>query len=230
MLGWPLLEDKESFGCSPFDTVISLPTSPVDVAMLKDSLKSEKEDICTGKFSPPLTRRSLLPELLACSENITPSSQEVPPLEAMYGRMKRQFLPPGLNLGNALLTQEAKLTGTWYGNAPSPETLNPYPRSYGLKVIVPSVLSEAISRRLTQWFVHASCFGVLQERVNRREPGRKQETVLTLNLHDPNSGMVTSMKNMLSSMNLEEISTLGTFSPGWTDIPYEWRLKGHQYR
>lgn len=229
MLGWPQLEDKESFGCSPFDTVISLPTSPLAAHGSKDSLKEAKVDSCTGRSLSPSGRKQLWPELLACSANIMRSSRGQKRQASMYGKKRQEFRQPSLNLEHSLQTPLVNQTGKWYGSAPSPEILTQYPHSFGLKVIVPSERLEAISLRLTQWYVHAKCFGVLQERENRKELGKRQESTLTLSLHAPSFGTVTSLKKILSSMSLEEILILGTYSPGWTVIPSVWKLKDHQY-
>jgi hypothetical protein len=58
------------------------------------------------------------------------------------------------------------------------------------------------------------------------EPGWKQERMLIVKIPAPSFGVGTRVRQMLSLMSFEEVSTLLTYSAGLTVILCEWKSKG----
>lgn len=94
----------------------------------------------------------------------------------------------------------------------------------------PELLQTMLDR--LRWKGRAVYSGVLQGQANLVEPGKKQVSMLTLKTLVQNGtlfmtigGAVTEIKSMLLSMSFVEVSTSHTYSDGWTDTQYLWKLK-----
>lgn len=79
-----------------------------------------------------------------------------------------------------------------------------------------------------EWSELVKYSGVLLELVNQGELGKKLEWKLTLKIPTRSFGAVIQTRNMLSSMNLEEVSRLATYYDGWTATQSWWKLKDQQ--
>ena len=119
--------------------------------------------------------------------------------------------------------------GMPYLQLPSQVPWTEYPQMWSFDATVTYEELPPTICNLLGWFGKSGYFVVQLGRVNQEEPGRKQAWQLTLKILTPSSGTVIDSMNMLSSMNLEEVSRSAICSDGWTDIQSSWKLKEAQY-
>lgn len=77
-----------------------------------------------------------------------------------------------------------------------------------------------------QWFVPALFFGDQLEQESQNVPGKKQETLHTLRIPEQSGGMATRVRQTLSLMNFEEVSTYHICFDGWIATHAQWKRKG----
>lgn len=93
-------------------------------------------------------------------------------------------------------------------------------------IILQSERSAQILRDQLQIFVECWFTGDQQVLVKLEELGKKEAWMLTLKCPVPNFGMVTRVKNLLLSMNLEEILESPIYCDGLIGILALWKSKG----
>lgn len=134
------------------------------------------------------------------------SSPDLPPQRTMFGRN----LPPSLELdSNSEYNQSSETqseTGTESGSSLRSETSTEFQARYEFKVIGLSEQSAQITLSQLEWSEVLRYFGVGVELVSQGLLGKPRAWTLTLKTLDQNSGAVTVITEMLSSMSLEEVS------------------------
>lgn len=217
---------KASSGSSRSPIIISSPTSPHSVDMLKDNSKEEPEAIFTGNCllqlsESPLLRRSR-PSLV---KQPMESYQDLRQATTMSGK---KILPSkGLdsNLVRSQLRETVKGIGNRFGRRPKVETSLQFPPTLELSLTVPSVQLPLTTANLLEWLGRYMYFGEVLVLASRVGPGMKLEKKLIVRIHEPSSGMVIKIKQMLLSMNFEEELMSHTCYVGLTDIRSGWKLR-----
>lgn len=115
--------------------------------------------------------------------------------------------------------------GNKYGSAPSGEITNRFRRIYEFVVIVRSEKSAMTTMHRLQWSAAAMSIGATLELGSQGLLGMKPVWTLTLRIPIPNSGVLTEVSGMLSSMSFVVASMSHTYSGGWIAIRSVWRLK-----
>lgn len=173
--------------------------------------------------SPP---RSLLRELRESLESpVTPSSPEVRQQMNMSGRSPLQSPIPDSSSDTNPFVEIPRRIGRVFGRPQSEETYWRLPHRFEYKVIGPYALLQQILKSLLESLELALYSGVELVPASRVELGTRREWMLILKIPALSSGAVTSLKQMLLSMNFEEESTLRICSGGWIVIRSEWKLK-----
>lgn len=221
-------EDREFSGFLPSRTLIlnRQPRFPSVYHGSRVSRSGVNQGTTTGNswsHSPerdpsPLSRRFL-------EQHAMPSSldQRVP--NSTSGRMLPLLRALGLSGEQSPSEETQRQTGNQFGPPPSPEIWHRSPPMYVLRVIGPYSQLEPIMSQFRQWSEDALSSGGELELVSRVEPGKRPEWTLTAKIHEPSSGVVTIVKQMLCLMNFEVVSTLPIYSDGWIDIQYVWKSK-----
>lgn len=118
-----------------------------------------------------------------------------------------------------------KMTGIPLKRKLNGETLTPSRPMYIFGIILGSKESQKTMSNRLEWSEPVQFFGAQLEQARVIVLGRKPVYKLTLRIRSPSGGMVTDIKNTLSSMNLEESSTSRIYCDGLTSILSRWRLK-----
>lgn len=105
------------------------------------------------------------------------------------------------------------------------ETLTPSPQMFIYGIIMDSKESLKTMYDRLLWSEPVQYFGAQLEQAKVTAPGKKPVFKLTLRIRLRNGGMDTEIKNMLSSMNFEELSTSRMYLDGSTSILSRWKLK-----
>ena len=194
--------------------------------MLKDKPKLELGDIYTGNSLLPLVELSDEEQLnLYLDIPVTPS----PPAHLlpmiMSGKKIQELQGVSLFSEQEPSVEMFQRTGTGFGSQPLADDLVISPPTYEFVVIGLSkkFLQTTHSRLLGN--VVSTCSGVSLGAERVGEPGRRPEFWLTVKIQEQNSGVVTLVRNTLSSMSFEEGSIYRTSSDGQTDIRSSWRLR-----
>jgi hypothetical protein len=116
-------------------------------------------------------------------------------------------------------------TGTEFGNTLRRDILKTFPQTYVYSIIGPYVPLKQISQYLKQLYDSVLCSAGEPELVSPDELGKKPVFLLTLKIHDPNSGTAIEINSMLSLMNFEEVSTSPICLDGLIGTHVLWRSK-----
>lgn len=182
-------------------------------------------DTCTGNSVSRSPRRCLWPPSRESLAEVSMPSSHVQNTQPVT--VARQILA-SMDLGNGEAVQSVetrRLTGTQYGPPPSPELLVPCQVKYEYVITATLDVLDQIIWRLEHFFARSLFTGARVELENLAEPGMKAEWMLILSVRDPNSGMDTQIKRLLSAMNFVVGSTSLISSDGATGIRYELKLK-----
>nr|QTE03325.1 MAG: replication-associated protein [Motacilla cinerea Circoviridae sp.] len=228
MTGCPPQDVKESSGSPLSRWMTGLPPSlkvlPTSKAKKKrgltvDTSIGSSSSTCLERDPLPLSRHSFL-------ERVTMNSPVVTPLKTTSGRTILESPTRNLNLELSPSCGHARPTGIKSGMQQEAETSWLSLPMYEVlnfnecNVIVTSEEFDQILPSLSQWNVQFTYFGAIPVLENPAGHGMRRVSLLTLKVQVQNSGMVTKIKSMLLSMNLEEISASLTCYDGWTDTPF----------
>jgi len=195
-------------------------------------------DTCTSNAVSPSARRNLCREFKECLEpESTANSQEVKPLLPTAPKKIRE-LASRLNMEHVLSEETKSETGSPSGYSslvndriqPEVVTLTQSRPTFEWYLTVPSGRLPATSLLASQLFDMLRYFGELLVLENHDVLGMKQDSMLMLRIQEPSFGMVTNVKQMLSSMNFEEESTLRICLDGLTVIRCVWKSKDQRDR
>lgn len=201
-------------------------TSRPDVDGLKvNSKEGTKPGTFIGKLSSPSPRRALLPLFEACLETSTPNSLDLKPHANMCGKKTPELTELSLNLDPSLSESIQRPTGSKFGPPPSPVSSWLFPRIVEFQVTVRYEVFDLIMTRLSLWRESVMYSGDQLGLVKVAVHGRKLEWKLTVRIPELSFGAVTSLKEMLLSMNFEEESTFHTCCAGSIVIRSVWKLK-----
>lgn len=228
---WPPISEvqdaKESSGCSPSRITISLPSLSQVVAGSEVNLnKVKRQGMSTGRSavrsrSRSLSRRSKR----SLGSPVMQNSQDQKQQETMSGRNKQESQTRSLNLepnpSIDLVDQTGSPSGTWQ----RAETLMPLRHRSEFVITGVSGRFARILRDQLEWSELASFSGAQLVLESQGELGKKLLWTVTLRTLSQSFGVVTAVRKMLLSMNLEEESRSVTYCDGWIDIRSMWRLK-----
>lgn len=220
-------EDKVYFGCLRF-LIMTMYHTPANSSVGSRASWSEasQQSTYTGRYVVPSPPRSLLRELRASLETESmPSLLDQNGQVNTFGRTPPLSPTHDLNLEQNPFVETPRLIGRRYGQLPRTGMWNPSPQAFVFRVIERLDVLEVIMQSLLQSNVYAMCTGVELVPARVVEHGMNQDSTLILKIPEQNSGTVTRVKSMLSSTNLEEVSTYLIFSGGSTAIQYVWKSK-----
>jgi len=222
--GTPCPRSKAATGCLLYPAMNSLRTCHHQYCLFEANLNAEKGDFYIGNCSP-LPGSAEAQSYASYSDPFTSNCPEVMPVMSTSGKKTPASMEPSLNWEDAPLAEEDLLIGTPFEHKLFKETLLKYPATYmfGVTTNCEGLAKTTYNRLL--WSELVMCTGVVLGLGNREEPGKKLDYMLTLRIRDPNSGMVTKVMNMLSSMSFEGASTSLTCSSGLIVIRSLWKLK-----
>jgi len=207
-------EDRESFGFSRSPT----PPPPAMLSQMehyrmgyagpKDKKKKEaRRATDTINSSWRSARRSLLPQLKECLEPPVMPNSPVPKQPKLTATKKSLESVSPLKLEPSPSREIPKSTGNPSGSQLNRETWNPFPPLYEWSLIVPSGQSDQTIQWRYQLIEMLMSFGVVRVLENHDVLGTKQEMVVMLSAHDPSSGTVIKIRDMLLLMNFVEVLT-----------------------
>lgn len=221
-------EDRESIGCSRSPRATSPPkmTSLSELPTARDSSKkATPPDTGIGRFWWCCDEKDHCPRLRIFSVPLaTQSSPDRQPQMTTSGR-KTPELESNLSLGLSRSNAITRKIGTRFGTLPRRGISTGFPQTYESNVIGHYVPLERISLYLSLWYDDALCFVEGPELVSQDGPGKKPLYRLTLRIHEANSGTAIEIKNMLSSMNFEAVSTSPICLDGSIGTHVLWRSK-----
>lgn len=233
MVGCPHQEDKALSGLEQSRWMTGLRSS---TTMLRTSKAKEngvsRLDTSIGRLSSTSRKRDLSSPSKGSSllERIM-NSPVLPRPKNMSGKKTPEFQEASLKLESNPSYDLEKPTGMKSGNPQEAETSWLSPLMYEVlnlnecNVIATSDELGLILQSLLPLNVEFTYFGVLPVLENPEGHGMRRVSLLTLRVPLQSSGMVTKIKKMLSSMNLEEISASLTCYDGWTDTPCWLKLR-----
>nr|WAE43114.1 MAG: replication associated protein [Cressdnaviricota sp.] len=187
----------------------------------------KKQGTATIKSSWRSTRKSLLPELKACSALIAMGNSPVPKLPLRTVVKKTPELETPLNLESSQFVETLPLIGSPYGPPPSPEILKTYLHQSEYRIIMPCGPSAPIMLSVQHLKEQFMSFGEVLVLANQDVLGMKRELAVTLKIPNQSFGTATVVKKMLLSMNFEEQLMWRTSSDGLIVTQSLWSLKGH---
>lgn len=197
-------------GClrSPTKIMFLTPTQTVRGSAVNSSAEASPASSIGSSWSPS-PRRVLWPPLRRYLETpATPSSPEARQPMIMSGRSQPGSPTPSSNLERNQSDEMQRLIGSQFGNQLETMMWTRSLRAYVFRVIGPYGQLDLTMQSLLQWNAYATSSGVSLELVNPDVPGMRLDTQLIVKIHEPNSGMVTRMKDTLSLMNFEEVCYL----------------------
>jgi len=223
----PCPPSKAATGCLLFPMHSSLPTCRHQYCLSEANWNAEKGDFYIGSslLSHPSVEGTRFEPPLGMS---TSSSQDQTPLMSTSGKKTPAWPERSSSLEQDHCPKPDLLTGTRYDNVLFKETLLKYPVTYTFAVTTNSEELAKTTYNLLLWSELVQYSGVVLGLGNQEEPGKRQEWMLTLKIRDPNSGMVTKVTTMLSSMNFGVVSTSLTCSSGLIVIRSLLKLKAPQ--
>lgn len=127
-----------------------------------------------------------------------------------------------------LFNDRRRLTGIEFVYWHLPVTLIRYRLTFTFVIMVTSIRSVQIinNRILFSGLVESTGVRLAVAKVTR--PGRRPGSMLTVKILALNFGVAMLINDMLSLMNLEELSTYPIFLDSSTSILSEWKQKAHQ--
>lgn len=205
-------EDKDFIGCSPSQPMTLCPTSPPLVSgSLVNSKKEGKQAMFIGKSSPTSKRKCPFGESSKClgkrcMQNSPLANKDQ---KTMSGKTTPVLMNgSGLNLARKKSNETLKKTGIEYASKLFKEICPKLTPTFIFAITDPSDKYPPIIYDLFVENEELVFFGVKPVLVNHTRPGIKQEKVLIVSLHGTYGGMLTKVRKMLLSMNLEEESRL----------------------
>lgn len=193
----------------------------------KDNWKQDhKQGSSTGKFSLSAqdlddwagSRKFLATEFMQ-------SCQDPQPPTNTSGSKTQEWMEHSSSLAENLSNVTVNETGNPYWPPQSPEIWRVSTLPWSFVILVPCLES---ARNILNLLLSNDLFlssGVAVDLANQDEPGMKPALMLILKIREANSGTAIVVKNMLLSMNLEEVSTLPIFYDGVTDIQSLWKSR-----
>jgi len=216
---------KESFGSSLFRTLGSSRISRPVPAGSKDSWKQAKEASSIGNSSWRSARKDLSPLFAACLDRSTPNSDDRKPQKTMSGKSSPESLVPNSSWEPSPFVGTHQKTGMPFGLQQLQMTFFPSQPQLEYRLTELSEESALTTRAQLLWNDFATSSGARLELASREGRGKKPRWMLTLKIPEPSGGADTAVRQMLSSMNFEEVSTLATSSVGSTVIQSWWKSK-----
>ena len=205
--------------------------SPRNALGSGDSLKLASEPATlTTKCASLSRRRQGLQALKRSLEPECMQNSVDPKLRMTTSGKKRPALQElNLNSGANPFEETRPSTGKLFGPPPSPGSSLTFQQMSELSVTGPFELLAQIIQDQSLWNENVSSSGGKLELENQGGLGMKPVWTLTARTQEPSSGVATKLKNMLSLMSFEAVSTYPISYGGWIGIRSEWRLKEVQY-
>lgn len=226
-------EDRENGGCSPSQWSPGSPSWKLEPTTSKDSLNKENQpDISIGKFWSTLKRRRRQRGLNDFSESTecTASSPILVPRPSTSGKKLPDNLVPSSSWESSQSEEMSQQTGTQSTSQQSEASSTTYQPKYEYAIV--GISSSSIRSICSQFLNHVKLWYTGAQLVleNQEGPGMKLEFQLTLKTLCQNSGRDIEIRNMLSSMNLEETLQSPTRYGGSIATVSYWKLKAAQRR
>lgn len=217
---------KAATGFSRSRTMASLRTSPPGISGYVGSSNWVPTDSSTGRSLFPPQIKLEVPTSSEPLAHLPTSSYQGPPQPtSTSGRMTPESMEPSSNLDNASFSASPIPTGTVFDSALFRETLMEYQMTYTFAATINCGGSARIIYDQLLWSGLVQFSGGRLGLASRERPGKMPVWTLILKLPQPSSGMVTEARNMLSSMNFEELSKSLTCSDGSIDTRVSLKLK-----
>lgn len=221
-------EDKEFSGLRQFPTPPTPRTPTPSVNGSEDnSNKEKKQATFTGKSWSPSPRRNLFHKCAQSLEKDTSSYQDLKRQPRTSGKKKPASPTPNLNSEPSPFNVTQHTTGKLSGVVPKQETLWRSRLRYDFKAIGLSEASKQTLLAQLEWNAQHSYIGDVLEQESLGTLGQEPAWTLTLRILEPNSGAVTEVKKLLSSMNFGEVLTSRICSGGWIVTQSTWKSKDH---
>jgi len=143
----------------------------------------------------------------------------------MSGKTRLPSMELDLNWGEDLYNEIEQMTGMQSENQPRKGEWKISPVTFMFDITFHSELLLRTVLRQILWREPVMFSGDLLELERVEEPGKRQEWRLTLRIREPNGGVVTRVRRMLSLMNLEEELTSPICYDGLTVIQSVWKRR-----
>jgi len=223
-------ENNEEFGgCSPSRTHTTPLTCHLELITPRARSNYQNRGTSIGRLlsTPTPSVDSDLSETLSDNGTLN-SSEMLDLLDVIAQRRIQQYLEQDSFWDPDLSTGEAQETGRSNGYWQSLGTWNNAIRQYEFCITDPCVQFLVTMQSQLLSYVQQKSIGVQLELGNLDEHGMKQDCwSLTLRIPGPSFGVATEVRQMLLSMNFEEVSTYPISLDGLTDIQSEWNSKDH---
>ncbi|QGH73616.1 MAG: hypothetical protein [CRESS virus sp. ct0Vt4] len=215
----PLLS-REDTGFSPYHNTSIHHTSPATAYGFEANWNEEnRQNMSIGNWSSASSLRLDSEELDPFSAMYTPNSVDQQLPTTTSGNRTLMLTEHDLNWDNDQLPEIQRLTGTLYGNQPSPETLRPFPALYEYLHTPQSVVSRRTTLSPSPWNDTFQSMWDLLALASHEEHGQRQDLMPIPRTQIPSSGMGIRARRTSSWTNSEARSTFPTYSDGQIDTP-----------
>lgn len=231
-------DDKESSGCLPSPTKVSLPICQEPCNGLEDNLKKEEQqDISTGKSVAPSKRKRASTKSVNFSGPSMLNSPDQKKQRIIAGkktplckvRGSSLLEEPNSSLELSLLNATTQLTGTQSGRMLPQANLIESPPMLEWSILGHYETLKLLTVLLEVLYAKHGYTGALPELVNLGGHGNKPVKMLLVKILNPSFGLAIEVKRTLSLMNFEEELTLPTSCDGWIVTQCTWSKKGTTY-